>query len=676
MNEWNKRNRELISVTFIGGHRPDEDLVICCDAQEIPTAVYGGMVWDLNPLRLKANFINCLRFCSIFDCEDAHTKELLEEVKYLLFCMIFFAKGGAAGRLSAEVVIKYFNLLRRAARFCYAQGEKPLVGVLSLQDLFTNPIYLASFIRSQGEKGTGLTQRKALKAILMHMVSFGEERLGYRLRGVFDLDFDVHADHKQHPVIPLRIYFRYLGLFSEYLDHISLYARRLSAFLRECKDPAYACSHKCQNNTHRLFNGEYKLDFRQAMEIHGLKGFFVDDFACSGRQFLSGVVLRAQFYLKMIIHAYTGMRDQEVMRMRYDCLRAAVVREPLFAEDSSVIDPPQIIEVLSSTTKFAGYDQAASWIATEEVVKAVELAQMLCRELCGIYDIDLDGAPLFISPAVLSRRVAKGGVSAWDKDGRPGSISSVFIEPDDLHQLCLSDQERDFLSDERFSVGSPWPLTSHQFRRSLVFYGSSSGLISLPSMKRQMKHVSLSMTRYYRKGFEKISSVFGYFDTDKGEYVLPKSHVAFDFQMAMPIGVAYDLLTNVFGEESPLFGGVGSYVEKQRSVIGNGVSVADLRKETQRLVDSGRMAYRRTLLGGCTKVGECDSYMLGDVTACLECDGAVINLRQLKEARMDSEQELKLYPADSGEYQIILRELECLNGFYKRHVQDKGLDNE
>jgi len=674
MTECNKKDQNLIPLTFVD--RPNEDLVICRNAQGVPTAVYGEMVWDLNPLRLKANFINCIRFCSVFDCEDEQTKQLLEEVKYLLFCMIFFAEGGVAGRLSAEVIVKYFNLLRRAARFCYAQGEKPLVGVLSLQDLFTNPIYLASFIRSQGEKGTGLTQRKALKAILMHMVSFGEQRLGYRLRGVFDLDFDVYADHKQHPVIPLRIYFRYLALFSDYLDHISLYARRLSAFLRECKDPAYACSRKCQNNTHRLFKGEYRHDFRQALESHGLKGFFVKDFACTGRQFLSGVVLRAQFYLKMIIHAYTGMRDQEVMRMRYDCLRTAVVRDALIAEDSSEIDPPQIIEVVSSTTKFAGYDQVVSWVATEEVAKAVELAQMFCRELCDTYGINLEDAPLFISPAVLSRRTVKGGVSAWDKDGKPCSVFSVFIESDDLHQLCHSDQERDFLSDDSFSVGSPWPLTTHQFRRSLVFYGSSSGLISLPSMKRQMKHVSLSMTRYYQNGFDKISTVFGYYDKDKGEYVLPKSHVAFDFQMAMPIGVAYDLLTSVFGEESPLFGGVGSYAEKQRSAIGSGISIADLRKETQRLVDSGRMAYRRTLLGGCTKPGPCDSYMLGDVTACLECDGAAINLRQLKEARQDYEQELKLYPEDSGEYQITSRELESLNNFYKRHVQDKGLADE
>lgn len=674
MTEWNKKNQVLLSETFSG--RPNKDLVICRDAQGVPTAVYGEVVWDLNPLRLKANFINCIRFSSIFDCEDEQAEQLLEEVKYLLFCMIFFAEGGVAGRLSAEVVVKYFNLLRRAARFCYAQGEKPLVGVLSLQDLFTNPIYLASFIRSQGEMGTGLTQRKALKAILMHMVSFGEQRLGYRLRGVFDLDFDVYADHKQHPVIPLRIYFRYLGLFSENLDHISLYARRLSAFLRECKDPAYACSRKSQHITHSVFNGEYRLDFRQALESHGLKEFFVKDFACTGRHLLSGVVLRVQFYLKMIIHAYTGMRDQEVMRMRYDCLRKAVVRDALFAEDSSVIDPPQIIEVVSSTTKFAGYDQVVSWFATEEVAKAVELAKMFCRELCGIYDINLDGAPLFISPAVLSRRAVKGGVSAWDKDAKPRSVFSVFIESEDLHQLCHSDQERDFLNDDRFSIGSPWPLTSHQFRRSLVFYGSSSGLISLPSMKRQMKHVSLSMTRYYRNGFDKMSTVFGYFDKDKGEYVLPKSHVAFDFQMAMPIGVAYDLLTSVFGEESPLFGGVGSYAEKQRSTIGSGISVADFRKETQRLVDSGRMAFRRTLLGGCTKVGPCDSHMLGNVTACLECDGAAINLRQLKEARQDSEQELKLYPVDSGEYQITLRELESLNRFYKRHVQDKGLDDE
>ena len=408
----------------------------------------------------------------------------------------------------------------------------------------------------------------------------------------------------------------------------------------------------------------------------GCQNFFSGDFSCDSRHHLSGTILRIQFYLKIIIHAYTGMRDQEVMRMHYHALRAATVRENLMGSDGITLDPSQIIEIVSSTTKFAGYHHEVSWLATPEVAQAVKVAQMICKPICALHGLDLEKAYLFLNPAILSRRTANIGVAAWDVAAKPDSLLQICIRSDDLYSLSLSDPSRDFLNDADFQVGNPWPLCSHQFRRSLVFYGSGSGFISMASMKKQMKHVSMRMTRYYSNGFEKLSTIFGYYDKARGEYVLPKSHVAFDFQMAIPIGAAYDLLINVFGEDSPLFGGVGSYAQKRRAAMGSKVSVADQRKETQNLVSSGRMSYRSTLLGGCTKVGECDAFMLCDFTACLSCNGAIIKLPNLEQAISESEREIELYSVGSGEYQIATRELRSLKDFYKRHVEDKVPDDE
>lgn len=666
----------LLAQNIHEGCRPKDDFVICCDIHGVPTAIYGSDTWDLNPVRLGAKSENRLNFGKIFDFEDQFTRQLIGDVKYLLFCLIFFAKGGAAVRLSVGVISKYYRLLRNVAIFCYMQRDKPMIGALSLKDLFSNPTYLASFIRSQSEKQVGVTQRKALAALVMHMVSFGERRLGYKLHSIFSLEFESESTHQQHPVIPVRIYLAYLNLFDEVLSNISRHAHALTAFLNECKDPAFAYSHKCQRKTHGIGEGEYRPTFVEALEKHGLSEFFSGDFSCASRHHLSGTILRIQFYLKMIIHAYTGMRDQEVMCMLSCALRAATVRDEILDSDGLSLDSSHIIEVVSSTTKFAGYQQVVSWLATPEVAKAVKAAQEICRSLCNIHDLDPEKAYLFLNPAILSRKIANIGVAAWDADAKPASLLQISIESDDLYQLAFSDPTRDFLADEDFQVDNPWPLCSHQFRRSLVFYGSSSGLISMPSMKRQMKHVSMRMTRYYSNGFEKLSTIFGYYDAEQDKYVLPKSHVAFDLQMAMPIGVAYDLLINLFGEDSPLFGGVGSYAQKQRAAMGSEVSVADLRKETQRLVSSGRMSYRPTLLGGCTKVGECDAFMLCDFTACLSCEEGIIKLPNLEEAICESEREVEIYAVDSGEYQIASRELQRLNDFHKRHVERKGLIGE
>lgn len=676
MNAESVWSEYLLAQEIPEGCRPEDSFVICRDINGAPTAVYGNDTWDINPVRLSAKSENRLNFGKIFAFEDRFTKQLVEDLKYLMFCLIFYAEGGRAKRLSVAVIAKYYRLLRQVAYFCYEQRDKPMVGVLSFKGLFTNPTYLASFIRSRSERKVGVTQRKALRALIMHMVFFGEHRLGYKLHGVFSLEFDAEAIHQQHPVIPVRIYLEYLNLFDEVLSKITRHAPALAGFLDECKDPAFAYSHKIQRNTHGVVEGEYRPTFAEALDKYGLSDLFSGDFSCDSRHHLSGTILRIQFYLKIIIHAYTGMRDQEVMRMHYDALKTAAVREELLDSDGVTLDTSQIIEIVSSTTKFAGYHQVVSWLATPEVAQAVKVAQKICKPLCAVHGLDPEKAYLFLNPAILSRRAANIGVAAWDVDAKPGSLLQIRIGSDDLYQLSLSDPARDFLNNADFQVGNPWPLCSHQFRRSLVFYGSGSGFISMASMKRQMKHVSMRMTRYYSNGFEKLSTIFGYYDKDRGEYVLPKSHVAFDFQMAIPIGAAYDLLMNVFGEDSPLFGGVGSYAQKRRAAMGSMVSVADLRKETQSLVSSGRMSYRSTLLGGCTKVGECDAFMLCDFTACLSCERGVIKLSNLEEAICESEREVEIYPVDSGEYQIALRELENLKNFHKRHVERKGLKDE
>ena len=57
----------------------------------MPSAVYGENVWDVNPIRLKANKVCLISFDSIFDKVDAERAGLVEEVRYLLFCLCVFS---------------------------------------------------------------------------------------------------------------------------------------------------------------------------------------------------------------------------------------------------------------------------------------------------------------------------------------------------------------------------------------------------------------------------------------------------------------------------------------------------------------------------------------------------------------------------------------------------------
>lgn len=647
---------------------PPADFILCRSVDGDPTAVYGEWKWDLNPLRLQANRIPMIRFDLFFESDGLDEESLIGEVKYLIFCLMFFIGAGHIGRLSAGSISQYVLVLRSLARFCLSQKTNKMVGVLSLRDLFTTPVYLAAFLKENS--GLGTTQRKLIRSLISHLVTLGEERLGYRVQGVFSLEYGGVRQSNQHPVIPTRIYLELINLLGDYVDQLYDGVGSFEAFLASFKHPGYGMSRLHQLRVLGSSHADVQGTLAEVIIDHGLQSVFSGDFQCKGRGVLSSAILKMQWAIKTIIHAYTGMRDQEVLRLPYNCIsQEDVVGETI--DDAGVVrDSARMVSLISTTTKFTGYRKSESWLASEEVIKAVEIAQAICRGISALYGTDPKAMPLFLNPAIISRSATLLGVSAWNEESKPLRLmQSVLIDMADHKELCATDPARNFMAEIKFEVGRPWPLTSHQFRRSLAFYASSSGFVSLPSLKKQFKHLSSLMARYYANNFENLKTIFGFYDSGKGKFILPKNHIAFEFQMGMPMNVAYDLLVELLGTDSPLFGGVGGYADKQRQRLDTGeVSIADVRSETARQIKNGYLWYRPTLLGGCTKSGQCDEYMLGDFTACLSCEGAIIKSAKVSDAIEEAELELSGYEAGTGEYEVTRSELKRLQEFNQRII--------
>jgi hypothetical protein len=650
--------------------RPSDDFVICRDVNGMVTANYGGAKWDLNPIRLKANRIAMVGFDGIFKQYDAGQDSLVREVRYLLFCLLFYVQTGHLGRMSAGMLNQYFLTLRTAARYCYSQKANPLVGVISLQQLFSNPAYLNAYSKWLVKSNVGLTQRKLTKSLISHMTAIGEDRLGYKLHGVFNIDFGIGSEiTHQHPVIPTRIYLEVINSLGDWMDLIYPKRAAIEGFLDCFINPCYGYTEDYQKT---IREGPFLIepDFKQAIRLHKLDKVFSGDLQCVGRGVLSSAILKIQWILKTVIHAYTGMRDQEVMRLPYDCIDIEELVGATLDEDGVSRDKPKIVKVLSSTTKFTGYRKSTSWLATDEVVRAIEIARAICRAISNLFGVRPENMPLFLNPSIINRSETKIGVSAWNDVSKPKFLlSQQTIRDSDFQELQASDPSRDFTSAVGFSVGSPWPFTSHQFRRSLAFYGSNSGFISLPSLRKQFKHLSAQMTRYYANNFTKLKTIFGYYDEKVGDFVLPKNHVLFEYQTGVPMNIAYDLLTHAFGDGAPLFGGTGSYISNQRRKMEEGdIHIAGLRKETEKQAADGKISFKTTLLGACTYIGKCSSYLLGDVTSCLTCADGIIEQDKLEEAIQDSEIDLALYEPGSGEHQIVEAELTSLRKFHQKFI--------
>ena len=170
---------------------PASDFVLCRDKNGNATAIYGESFWDFNPYRLSAKKIRKINFGKVFEVNGQEQRALIEEVKYLLYCLIYFAGGGRMGTLSASTLRSYWAVLRLAMQFSYEQKQRPMVGVLSLKQIFTVPIYLEAFVESKN------LDQGALSGILNGLVRVGKERLGYEALNSSNFNL-ARPEYKQH----------------------------------------------------------------------------------------------------------------------------------------------------------------------------------------------------------------------------------------------------------------------------------------------------------------------------------------------------------------------------------------------------------------------------------------------------------------------------------------------
>ena len=191
----------------------------------------------------------------------------------------------------------------------------------------------------------------------------------------------------------------------------------------------------------------------------------------------------------------------------------------------------------------------------------------------------------------------------------------------------------------------------------------------MPTLRKQFKHLTTQMSRYYGNNFERLKTIFGYYDPEADDFILPKNHVLFEYQAGVPMSIAYDLLDHAFGSDSPIFGGTGTYISNQRKKLDQGdIHIVDVRKETEKLAAEGKISYKSTILGACTYSGNCEFYLLGDAGPCTTCDESIIEKDKLEAAIADDEADLALYEPGTGEYQVVKTELDRLKKFHQQFI--------
>ena len=372
------------------------------------------------------------------------------------------------------------------------------------------------------------------------------------------------------------------------------------------------------------------ISFNDARDLLGLTQLF-ENHQIEKHANLTRYMTIIQGMAKLWIHLFTGMRDNEVNQLSYDCYQTVQSNEH------------RVHVLMGYTSKLhGGGNKSTYWITFEDIQFGVRAAQSI-GEIYALlnphYDLSNPAEyPLFPTLYSQKHRHKKNQNIENETDfisnfsGAPTRTQSNFnqylnrisasfgdglrITESDLAELEAFDGFLNWREEKDCQIGEYWNICTHQFRRSLAVYGARSGMIGLGAMSVQYKHLTEAMTLYYRD-----NAVFA------------PNILASDSQKEFIQELEYQRLVHsyeqfedgVINSASRLLGGAGNYLQlqKDREQL---LTVFPNRDETIKRMKKGEIACKTSLFGACTNPDSCEKISFTAITSCLNCAHAIFDI--------------------------------------------------
>ncbi len=475
------------------------------------------------------------------------------------------------------------------------------------------------------------------------------------------------VEKRQTPLIPTRLFAMLITGSLEKLNALESHMPKLEAFVKELyADPNLFCStygEWCNNiaRIKRLYpDSEFVLDKSMwVSKFETLRRYDICElFAEHGIDTAKNIPRLINYYqvlCVMLIHAFSGMRRSEVHIMPYDSI--------IHQAAKGFGDLPVFVSHLKKFEQ-ANYSRALTWATSQEGVYAVQIAQQLARldwfRNRPANEAFPDNAPLWISPRS-DRQNHQGHYAQpiannfWGTREWTNAVKSLglVIEQEDIDELVTFDAFRNWDDDPRFSVGNLWPLTSHQFRRSVAVYASRSGMVSLPTLKTQYKHLSATMTAYYGEN----SSYAQSFLIDEEGNPIESASILSAFRDEKQFNASLLLHERVLQASEPLKGPKGTEIQLAKD-RGKLPKMLSSRAETEKAIKQGRLSYKETPVGGCMLKGVCPHFGIDVVLPCTSnCKDAVLTKDKLQAYVENLRFEQEMMSPKSKPYKAIEAEI-------------------
>lgn len=415
-------------------------------------------------------------------------------------------------------------------------------------------------------------------------------------------EFPPSANVAQTAYIPPRIWIYQVNRLRTVLNDFHLHRSKIDACyhaILERYESNYGSLQAAIGNPHRRNLGDGVGTFETLT-----KEFGIYDLLCRWYQRTKGrnalPLLALSNYLSLVNRVglayllnFSLMRVQEAWTLRLDCLH--IEREDKFGE----------IAMLHGETTKTIVDDDARWITSPSVALAVDAMatisawRMKVKEAYGVPPAD--GTPFLYQPTCEPWKVSR--FTGPTRGMYPAYAVMFKGYPKLFEQSELRVTQEDWnlaklitptLDEDAFGVGKIWRFGWHQLRRTGSVNMQASGLVSDFSLQYQLKHETVASSLYYGQGY----SYLAFNRSAKAEYIRAMYEML-GKELAM-------LLSDRF---------ISPYGEDRKRTILKIVSEGDNQKLLT-AAKAGRVAWRSTLLGGCTKVGPCEFGGIDNVVRC------------------------------------------------------------
>lgn len=620
-----------------------QDFIISRDKDGKILSLYKDNVWNLK------TYVSNPSQHGIIDFENRIESSNISDVKKLMFLLIVFGSGRNGSQYSVETLGHYFNdVMVPLSKFA-------LENKTTITKIIENNILLNSYINNKCSN-LGKVQCLSSTLVFLDNLSNRSTQINFqRNKDIFKLlkskINDFSAEHHQTSIIPSRILAESIRQRWIQIEEIETNLTNLIKFLDMCIESERFASSETMINKYK-WDCNKTLQWKEAINFYQLNNLF-KKYSLKNRVNFKGFITKIQGTCKHLLHAYTGMRNGEMLNTQSNCLE-------------SVPTNSGICRIISTTSKFTGTNQNAKWVTSKEVERIIFILRSINQVIAKHYNLNLNDLPLFLSGNIF---VEKGKIRdnenirakrKFDKrDELPLDYSSLRLTIEDKQEI----EEIDFNKNIRdLEIGLPWEFKTHQYRRSLAIYSIQSGLVSLGALQIQMKHLFREMTLYYGNGASYARKLFD----------IPKEHIANDLDALKPELDTLAYIKNVIFSDEKLFGAHGSFVENNTKQNNHKFKTYFLenRDKTLKQFKNGEIAYKETALGGCIATEACDSRLTRSITACFDCHGGILKKSKVDNVIQKQKEFISFLDPSSIEYRTEVEDLNRLEELKSKLIKE------